>query len=117
PHILTGRVDHVFERDSEILIGDWKSTKHRTKKDFNNLVAGYVGSAQVGFYILGVRSLGFQPGRFIYRVVQDRRNLKSPGISITEHFAERSGFDLRGLARSVHQTCEEIEWMKREFGV
>lgn len=117
PHVLTGRVDHVFERDGEVLIGDWKTTKHRTKKDFANLVANYCGGPQVGFYLLGVRSLGFTPTRFLYRVVQDRRSSKSPGISITEHFTERSGFELRRLERDVHITCELIEWMKQTFGV
>lgn len=117
PHILTGRVDHILERDGEVLIGDWKTSKHRSKKDSAFLIDKYCGGPQVDFYILGVRALGFTPGRFTYRVVFDRRSGSSAGVSIVERDAPRTGLDLKRLERDVHKTCELIEFLKATFGV
>lgn len=116
-HILTGRLDHVLERDGEAVIGDWKTTKHRTKKDYARLVESYVNSPQVGFYLLGARTLGIEARRFMYRVVQDGPAGKSPRVpTVREHPATRSSLDLRGLLRSVQQTCELIEFLKLSVG-
>lgn len=117
PHSMVGRIDHILPRDSENpQVGDWKTSKRRTKKDFAALCAKYVGSPQVGFYLLGARTLGFETGRFLYRVVQDSARNKSARAEIAEHIATRTSLELKQLERSVHLTCELITYLKTEYG-
>lgn len=116
PHIMTGRIDHLINYEGETIPGDWKTSKRRSKKDAGYLVTGYCGSAQVGFYLLGCRALGFgEPRRFLYRLLQDRK--LNNGVSISQHVAERSGIELRQLAQDVHNTCEIIGFLKQTVGL
>jgi len=117
PHVLTGRLDHIFERDGEIHVGDWKTSKHRSKKDMAFLGDKYCGGPQVGFYLLGARTLGFDARRFTYRLVFDRRSGGTTGVQIVERDAPRTGLELKRLERDVHQTCELIEFLKSTFGI
>lgn len=126
PHVLTGRIDHLLkwkgnlpvnliDREEPLVIGDWKSSKKRTKKDLEFLKEKYKGSAQVPFYIRGAQSLGMPTFDFLYRIVEDRGKDAKPLIH--ETWTERSTLELRTFDRSVHQTCELICWMKATFGI
>lgn len=115
PHSLVGRVDHIIRRDGETFVGDWKTSKHRTKSDFAYKGAEYCRSHQVSFYLLGARQLGFTPAGFIYRLVSCRPNRS--GVEIQEFPTNRTGLQLKAFARQVHMTCELILWMKATFGI
>lgn len=117
PHIMTGRIDHVMPWEGEDLpvIGDWKSSKRRTKKDMAARIEAYKNSAQVSFYLLGAPTLGFEGRNFLYRVLEDRGKDKKPVIH--EAWTFRTSLELKAFARGVHQTCELIEFMQREFGI
>ncbi len=111
PHSMVGRIDHILKDDEGVLIGDWKSTKRRTKKEMSIKAEDYKRSAQVPFYLLGATTLGFDTKRFLYRLVVD-----SDPVEIQEHPTTRTGLELKAFARGVHQTCELILWMKKTFG-
>ena len=115
PHSLVGRIDHILERDGEVLVGDWKTSKPRSKADAARKADEYCRSHQVGFYLIGARQLGFDCRRFLYRLVQSGSD--SAGVSITEHFTERTTLQLGELTRAVHITCELILWLRSTFGI
>lgn len=118
PHVMTGRVDHILpsiQEGAPPIIGDWKSSRKRTKKEMAALIDSYKASAQVSFYMLGVPTLGFAVGDFLYRILEDRGPKEKPRIY--EAWTTRGSLELAKFARGVHQTCELIEWMKRTFGV
>lgn len=115
PHLLVGRIDHIIRRDESVLVGDWKSSKARSKADKARKLDEYCRSAQVSFYLLGARSLGFDPAGFVYRLVSSGK--PGNGVEIDEQPTTRTGLQLKEFARGVHMTCELIEFLKREFGV
>lgn len=112
PHSMVGRIDSVIRRDDEVLVADWKSTKKRTKKEHLQKAESYCRSFQVPFYLVGAKTLGFEPSRFLYRMVVD-----SDPVEITEHFTERTNTQLKEFCRQVAMTCDLIEWLKATFGV
>lgn len=114
PHKLLGRIDHILERDGETIVGDWKSSKPRSKRDIASKADEYCKSVQVGFYLLGARQLGFDCQRFLYRLVQS--GTETARVQVTEHWTQRTSLELKGLLRSVAQTCDLIEWMTNKFG-
>lgn len=113
PHSLVGRIDHILEDEDGVYVGDWKSTKVRTKKEMGYKGDTYCRSAQVSFYLLGARSLGFDTNRFLYRLVVDNPK----GVDIIPFPTRRGNLELATFARGVHQTCELILHMKKEFGI
>ena len=115
PHSLVGRIDHIFERDGKVWVGDWKTSKYRPKRELDFKGDEYCRSTQVGFYLLGSRALGFDCRDFLYRLVHSER--KGPRAEIREYPTQRTTIELNQLARSVHQTCELILWMRAEFGI
>jgi len=115
PHSLVGRIDHIFERDGELWVGDWKTSKYRSKRDLDFKGAEYCKSTQPGFYILGAKSLGFDTRRFLYRLVHSQR--ENTRAEVREYPTERTSLELQQLARSVHMTCELILWMRDTFGI
>jgi hypothetical protein len=110
PHSMVGRIDHLIRRDGEVFVGDWKTSKYRSASDAGRKLAEYCAGAQVGFYLLGARSLGFEPSGFIYRLVLSGRD--NTGVSIREQATNRTSIELREFARQVHLTCELIEFLK-----
>lgn len=115
PHSLVGRIDSVIRRDGETFIRDYKTSKYRNKADLQHKGQEYCSGAQVGFYILGARALGFDCQRFVYSLVSSARRPDS-GVEISEFSTERTSLDLAQLMRSVHQTAELILWLKDTFG-
>lgn len=135
PHIMTGRIDHILRWTGDVpvwffdsvdglpntapcgslIIGDWKTSKKRTKKDMEVRKQAYLNSKQVDFYLLGAKTLGFDTDTFLYRILEDQGKGK-PAV-IHECWTQRSNLQLQATARYVHQTCELIEWMKSAFGV
>lgn len=115
PHSMVGRIDSIIRRDGEVYVKDYKSSKRRTKTDANHKGNEYCRSAQVGFYLVGARALGYDPSGFIYSLVQSGAN--SSGPSITEYPTNRGTLQLREFARGVALTCDIIEFMKERFGV
>lgn len=115
PHVMTGRIDHILEGADTVVIGDWKSSKKRTKKDMAYRIEAYKASPQVSFYLLGATTLGFNTLSFLYRILEDRGAKAKPAIY--EAPTDRTNLQLRRFARGVHMTCELIEWMKATFGV
>lgn len=115
PHVMTGRIDHILEGTDTVVIGDWKGTKKRTKKDMAYLIENYKASPQVNFYLLGATTLGFNTLSFLYRVLEDRGVKAKPNVY--EAPTDRTNLQLRRFARYVHMTCELIEWMTATYGV
>lgn len=117
PHSMVGRIDHILEDEEGPYVGDWKTSKKRTKTDINFKAAEYCRSAQVSFYLLGAASkdLGFETRRFTYRLVQSAPN--PSGVSITEHRTTRTTLQLREFARGVSITCDLINFLIERFGI
>lgn len=115
PHFMVGRIDSIVRDMDDSFILDWKTSKYRPKDERTRKLEEYCRSAQVGFYFLGARTLGFDPKRFEYRLVFSERN--NTGVSVESLSTERSGLQLAAFARQVAMTCDLIEWMKATFGV
>jgi hypothetical protein len=117
PHSMVGRIDHILRREDGIVVGDWKTSKKRTKTDAAYKAAEYCRSAQVSFYLLGCRAkgLGFETNQFLYRLVQSGSD--TSGVQITEHPTSRTSLQLREFARGVAITCDIITFLKARFGV
>lgn len=112
-HSMVGRIDHILRDEEGPYVGDWKTSKHRSKKDIAAKLEQYGRSVQVPFYLIGVRTLGFDTKRFLYRLVIDGKK----GVEIRPQFFTRTGLELDAFARQVHITCELIEWMRRTWGI
>jgi hypothetical protein len=117
PHSMVGRVDHILQTDEGVIVGDWKTSKKRTKTDAAYKAAEYCRSNQVSFYLCGCRAkgLGFETNKFLYRLVQSGPD--SASVQITEHPTTRTSLQLREFARGVAITCDIIEFMKERFGI
>jgi len=115
PHSIVGRIDSVVRRDGEVFIRDYKTSKYRSKADLARKGEEYCRSTQVGFYLAGARSLGFDPTRFVYSVLHSGRD--NSGISISEFSTTRTSLQLNELMRTVDQTCEMILWLKEKYGI
>jgi hypothetical protein len=109
PHSMVGRIDHVLDREDGVVVGDWKTSKKRTKTDAAYKAAEYCRSAQVSFYLIGCRAkgLGFETNQFLYRLVQSGSD--TSGVQITEHPTSRTSLQLREFARGVAITCDIID--------
>jgi hypothetical protein len=114
-HSLVGRIDRIIRVDSEVRVKDYKTSKHRSKTDTAYKGSEYCRGAQVPFYLLGARALGFDPKGFTYTLVSSGSN--TTGVSISEYPTSRTGLQLRAFERDVHVTCELIGFMKERFGV
>lgn len=112
-HIMTGRIDSIIRRDGEVFILDYKSSKARTKAEIRRKLDDYCRGAQVGFYYVGARALGFQPSAFIYSLVEDAKD----GVRVHEQRTERTGLDLKSFERTVALTCNLIEHLKETYGI
>ncbi len=115
PHSMVGRIDGIVDLDGEVFILDWKSSKPRSKADRARKLEEYCRGAQVSFYLLGARSLGFEPRGFEYRLVSSGRD--NSGVQIDALRTNRTGLELAKFARGVSMTCDLIEFMKEKFGV
>jgi len=115
PHSLVGRIDRIVRHDEEVLIRYYKTSKYRPKKEIGYKGEEYCRGTQVGFYLIGARSIGFDTRKFVYSLVHGRRD--GYGVEIHEFPTERTRLELSQLMRSVHQTCELILWLKDTFGV
>lgn len=115
PHSLVGRIDHILSTPDGPLVGDWKTSKPRSKAAIRDKAAEYCRSDQVSFYLLGAKSLGFDTNRFLYRLVESGAD--ASGVSITEHPTTRTTLQLREFARGVSVTCNIIEFLKHSIGV
>lgn len=109
-HILTGRIDSICERDGEILIFDWKTSRYRSKSQLAQKGEEYCRSAQVSFYLLGATVLGFEPRGFIYCLVTSR----DEGVAVNEYRTERTARELKTFERGVALTCDLIEYLKEK---
>jgi hypothetical protein len=113
PHSMVGRIDHILADDEGPYVGDWKTSKERTKKEIGYKLDEYCRGAQVPFYLLGASTLGFETRRFLYRLVVDGKK----GVEIVPQFTERTGLQLKAFAEGAHITCELIQWMRATFGI
>lgn len=113
PHTMTGRVDSIIREYEETLILDYKTSKDRSKTDCSFKLEQYCRSAQVSFYLLGARTIGFDPAGFIYRLVVDGK----AGVRIIDRRTERTNMQLAEFARGVAMTCDIIEFMKATYGI
>jgi len=115
PHSLVGRIDGIHRSDGEVFVNDYKTSKYRPKDELGYKLDEYCRSAQVSFYLLGARQLGFECRRFRYVLVSSGR--KNSSVQISERFTERTSLELTEFARQVAMTCDLIEWMKATFGI
>jgi len=114
-HSLVGRIDGIHESDGEVFVNDYKTSKYRPAKELGYKLDEYCRGAQVSFYLLGARQLGFDVRRFRYVLVSQQR--KGPGAQISERFTERTTLELNEFARQVAMTLDLIQWMKDTYGI
>lgn len=115
PHFIVGRIDRIVRRDGEVFIRDYKTSKYRPKRELQHKGEEYCRGTQVGFYIAGARSLGFECNKFVYSLVHSERD--NARASVLDFPTSRTSIEIQQLMRSVHLTCEIILWMKKTFGM
>ena len=50
-------------------------------------------------------------------MVYDRKNGSPTGVQIEEKLTDRNEIELSNFALTIHQTCELIEFLKKEYGL
>lgn len=115
PHSIVGRIDHIIDRgDNFVFIGDYKTSKPRTKKEMNRKIDEYAADCQVDAYYLGARQKRFDPHGFLFRIIVDHGPDKP--VEIIERETGRTGLELKQFARGVAMTCDLIEYLTKTYG-
>lgn len=112
PHSLVGRIDHILPGP---VVGDWKTSKKRSKADLSAKGGAYCRGPQVDFYLLGARSLGFDTRSFLYRLVSGGSD--SSGVHIAEFPTTRTSLQLERFKRGVAATCDAILFLRDRYGI
>ena len=116
-HHMVGRVDQMVREDeSEPYILDFKTSKHRTKGEFQGFASELRQSPQVDFYLLAHP----EARRMVYRVLSKKPKTSTktePTIEIFEIECTRAKWQLEAFAYGVHMVCETIGFWKERFGV
>lgn len=111
-HGIRGRLDHIARKDF-LGVGDFKTTKARTKKEFRQYLAELETSPQAHFYLYAAKILGYETDRFTYHILIDDKDkpeyypLELPPIGPAE--VERK-------MRSVYSCCVCIEFLTERYG-
>ena len=107
-NVLVGRIDHIIQREGPV-VGDYKTCGQCTKKELEERIRGYLGSAQVPFYLLGAKTLGYECQSFLFRVIQKKQ--------VHERWRTMTALDLEKFVRQVDITCSIIEMLQKEWGI
>lgn len=112
-HSITGRLDHVFKRDDRLRLGDFKTTKKRTKNEMAQYMGELETSPQAHFYLHAAAVLGYPTDQFTYHVLVDDKNAPDYIPLDVKHGPA-------AVARKmscVYAACEGIEFYTQSYGV
>lgn len=112
-HSITGRVDHVALLEDERNVGDFKTTKKRTKKEMSEYNGTLATSPQAHFYLYAAAALGFPTEKFVYHVlVDDKEKPYYYEVPLTIGPAA-----VARKMQSVYAACEAIEGLRERVGI
>jgi len=113
PHQITGKIDRVVNTGNGFKILDWK---FKGNSNYRGLYEQEKKSdCQPGFYLLGAKSWGYQTTDFTFVAA-----VKSAPIEVWKIPVPADTWTpckLQLLERSIHITCETIEFYERTFGI
>jgi len=111
PHFLMGKIDELIEFEGKRWIGDYKSANAKATE--NRKKIEYEFSSQPLFYLNAVRLLELPPVvGMLYRVITKHNPPHHYIIPV-----KRSVNRLDIALLNIHQVAEQIEMMRRTFGV
>lgn len=112
-HSITGRVDHIQTSDGVYRVGDFKSTKKRTKKEMSEHLGTLETSPQSHFYLYAADKMGYPTDQFTYHILVDEKDKP-------DYFPLNITVGSAAIARtmySVYAACEAIEFLTEKWGV
>lgn len=112
-HSIIGRLDHIADDNGVIRVGDFKTTKQRTKKEMSEYFGNLTSSSQAHFYMHAASALGFPTDQFIYHVLVDEKD-KPRYIPLDLQIGPAA---IERTLRGVYAACEAIEGLKERIGV
>lgn len=109
-HHIVGAMDEILSYKQELWVGDTKTanakaTEAKKKLEFNL-------SSQPLFYINAARMMGYPVCGMLYRVVTEHNPPNHWIIPV-----RKSERQLSVALLSIHQVAEQIEFMRRTFGI
>lgn len=110
PHQMVGKIDHVIERDGRLYVGDFKTASAKTQRGRKE--KEWETDVQADFYLIGVKTLGYETNDFLVRVITE-----TTPVAIWEIYTRRSNRALALMERSVHIVCETINMLINTFGI
>lgn len=110
PHQMVGKIDHVIEYNGKLYVGDFKTASAKTQRGKKE--KEWETDVQADFYLIGVRTLGYETNDFLVRVITE-----TTPVNIWEIFTRRSNQQLNLMLRSTHIVCETINMFVNTFGI
>lgn len=112
-HSVTGRIDHIVQTEDGYSVGDFKSTKKRTKKEMSEYLSNLDTSPQSHFYLFAADKLGYTTSNFIYHILVDEKDKP-------DYFPLPVSVGPAALARTiaeVYAACETITFLTEQYGL
>jgi hypothetical protein len=109
-HQMVGKIDHVIELDGKLYVGDFKTSGPKRRR--GDIEKSWENDVQADFYLIGVKTLGFETNDFLVRVVTE-----TTPVNIWEIYTRRSNSQLELMCRSAHIICETINMLVNTFGI
>lgn len=117
-HSINGRIDHGFNQEdfngnAILRIGDFKTTKKRTKQEMREYFSTLETSPQAHFYLYAAAKLGSPTDQFTYHVlVDDKERPQYIPLDLTIGPAE-----VARKMQGVYAACEAIEGLIERVGI
>lgn len=112
-HSITGRIDHIVDDAGVIRVGDFKTTKKRTKFEMQQYFGDLVTSSQSHFYVFAAAALGYETDQFLYHVCIDEKD-KPKHIPLDVRVTK---LEVTRTMRHVYAACEAIEGLIERVGI
>jgi hypothetical protein len=112
-HSITGRIDHIAKLGGVARLGDFKTTKKRTKKEMAEYNGELSTSPQPHFYLYAARSLGYQLEECRFHVMVDDKD-KPDYYTVDVTYGEN---EVNRKMSAVYAACEVIEFLTNTYGV
>jgi hypothetical protein len=112
-HSITGRIDHIALKNEVTAVGDFKTTKKRTKAEMREYFGNLQTSSQAHFYLHAAKQLGYTVDEFRYHVLVDDK--EKPDYMPFP--LEISALAVERRMRGVYAACEAIDFLTKTYGV
>lgn len=116
-HSVNGRIDHIFNKDEQERVGDFKTTKgNRTKKELQEYLGTLETSPQSHFYLYAAAQLGHPTDLFTYHVILDAKDKDHKPTYLPMDLPVTGPNEVARTMSMVYAACEAIEFLTNVYG-